>query len=788
MEVIHKDGSIRWIKNTPSLRYDDCGNLIAYESMVNDITERKLVEEALWNASLYSRSLIEASLDPLVTISAEGRITDVNTATEKITGKDRETLIGSDFVDYFTEPDMARAGYLKVFEQGKVTDYPLAIRHTSGAITDVLYNASVYRNEQGEVLGVLAAARDITVRKHADDALRDSEERLRRVIEHTNAGYFRIDRAGNFQQVNNAWLKMHGYESSDDVIGKHFSLTQRETDLEEAQRNVALLLAGGSISSGEFSRRCRDGSVRYHTFSAHPIFYGTEIAGVEGFIIDITERKRMEAVMKARLRLLQLADSQSLTELLQATLDEVESLTGSQIGFYHFMESDHVTLLLQTLSTNTLQTMCRAEGSGNHYFVDHMKAWVDCIYENRPVIHNDYSSLPHLKGLQDGQLSIIRELIVPVMRSDVIMAVLGIGNKPTDYNEQDIETVASLADLAWDIAERKRAEEYLRDSEERYRVFINSTDDMACLKDNNFRYLLVNRANAAFFGKEEAEILGKTDFDLIPEKAAQICHETDLKVFASDEVVIAEELVGGRIYETHKFKVPLKDSTYGIGCYIKDITDRKKFEEKIKSSLAEKEILLREIHHRVKNNMQVISSLLNLQADKTKDTKYNDIISESINRINSMALIHNLLYQSENLSEINFKYYVSELCNSLLSIYNLPERRINITYDIEKIELKIDTAIPCGLIINELVSNSLKHAFPSALSGDITISVKKRKSGTIQLSVHDNGVGLPEDMDIKKINSLGLQLVSLLTKQLNGKLIIKSVNGTIAIITFKDEL
>ncbi len=133
-----------------------------------DVHKRVLAEKAVREASIYSRNLIETSLDPLVTISADGRITDVNTATEKITGKSRETLIDSDFADYFTEPEMARAGYLEAFSAGQVVDYPLAIRHSSGAITEVLYNASVYRDEHGAVLGVFAAARDITERKEAE--------------------------------------------------------------------------------------------------------------------------------------------------------------------------------------------------------------------------------------------------------------------------------------------------------------------------------------------------------------------------------------------------------------------------------------------------------------------------------------------------------------------------------------------------------------------------------------------------------------------------------------------
>jgi two-component system, cell cycle sensor histidine kinase and response regulator CckA len=167
--IIHKNGTVRWVRNTFVPLRNEHGVLVSYDGLIQDITERKQAEEALRTASLYSRNLIEASLDPLVTISAEGKITDVNTATEKITGMSRESLIGSDFVDYFTEAEMARAGYLKVFEQGQVMDYPLAVRHTSGAITEVLYNASVYRNEQGKVLGVFAAARNITKRRRAED-------------------------------------------------------------------------------------------------------------------------------------------------------------------------------------------------------------------------------------------------------------------------------------------------------------------------------------------------------------------------------------------------------------------------------------------------------------------------------------------------------------------------------------------------------------------------------------------------------------------------------------------
>lgn len=177
--VVRPDGSCRWVAHICQPVFDNEGYFLGRRGSNRDITERKQAEKELRDISLYTRSLIEASLDPLVTISADGKVMDVNEATELVTGVSREQLIGSDFSDYFTEPEKAREGYRGVFKTGSVRDYPLAIRHASGRVTEVLFNAVVYRNEAGDVQGVFAAARDITERKRAEEALRESENRLR---------------------------------------------------------------------------------------------------------------------------------------------------------------------------------------------------------------------------------------------------------------------------------------------------------------------------------------------------------------------------------------------------------------------------------------------------------------------------------------------------------------------------------------------------------------------------------------------------------------------------------
>ena len=179
LAICNKSGKITDVLYNATVYRNEAGQIQGVFAAARDITERKLAEEKLRAASLYARSLIEASLDPLVTISADGKITDVNQATEDATGYMREQLIGSDFSDYFTEPEKARAGYKQVFTDGFVKDYPLAIRHKNGKITDVLYNATVYQNEEGEVQGVFAAARDITERIAMENELRQTLEKLK---------------------------------------------------------------------------------------------------------------------------------------------------------------------------------------------------------------------------------------------------------------------------------------------------------------------------------------------------------------------------------------------------------------------------------------------------------------------------------------------------------------------------------------------------------------------------------------------------------------------------------
>lgn len=328
------------------------------------------------------------------------------------------------------------------------------------------------------------------------------------------------------------------------------------------------------------------------------------------------------------------------------------------------------------------------------------------------------------------------------------------------------------------ISARKRAAEELMQSRQELENMLESISDGFFALDNNWRFTYLNKKATELLFRSREELIGKNLWKELPQTVESAFHQQFRLAMTESQPVAFEEFYRplNTWYAVHAYPYQ-----HGLSVFFSDINERRKTEDalrnseaRLRESLREKEVLLRELHHRVKNNLQIISSLLHLQSESVRGKKITEMIRESQNRVRSMALIHEKLYQSEDLSHIDFGAYVRNLTGYLSRSYGINPDIIGFATEIEDVTISVDTAIPCGLIINELVTNSLKYAFPAGRRGSVLISVKA-SFNALTLVIADNGVGLPDSVDFSTVETLGLQLVQTLVGQLEGN--IESIRG-----------
>jgi PAS domain S-box-containing protein len=322
-------------------------------------------------------------------------------------------------------------------------------------------------------------------------------------------------------------------------------------------------------------------------------------------LLYIQERQLAESISQTRLRLMQFANTHTLEELLQVTLDEIETLTGSAISFFHFVEGNQKKFWLQAWSTNTLQNMCKADGKNSHCDVEQAGVWADCVRHRQPIIHNNYASLPHRKGMPEGHATILREMAVPIMRAEKIVAVLGLGNKPKDFTARDVEIVSTIADFAWDIVEHKQAENALQKSEEKFRTLVNWTFNWEKWTDaqGNIVYMSPSCERITGYNPEE--------FVSDPNLLIRIVHPDDRQSYEEHHRLTHNELAevmnieyriiahdGSEHWIEHICRPLFGQEGQYLGHRVSnsDITDRKQTEKFIREQGQKERILTQTIH------------------------------------------------------------------------------------------------------------------------------------------------------------------------------------------------
>jgi len=393
-----------------------------------------------------------------------------------------------------------------------------------------------------------------------------------------------------------------------------------------------------------------------------------------------------------------------------------------------------------------------------------------------PAFFSSESALSDLERLMVEHLNIRSLICIPIVYQDTTLGILAFDRhelaRPVTKTELSLLT-AIAAQIAFSIANIHSFQQ-LQQSEEQYRSILKNMQEGYYEVDLAGHITFCNEALCRMFGYSRNDLIGmdsrclfeESTFNDLVHIAANIQKDLSDTTIAEYEVV-QKDGTRSLVESSITLKVDQDGHPIGFQGVSRDITERKQAEKHLKATLYEKEILLKEIHHRVKNNLQVISSLLNLQARVLHNEHDRMLFQESQQRVRTMALIHEKLYQSADLTRIDFQEYVDHLLRDVSQLYGSSMQSIQITTDIPTIELHIDVAIPCGLIINELVANALKYAFPI---GHGTVTITFRQIDTqYQLTIQDDGVGLPESFDLTQLNSLGLQLVQgLVEEQLDG--------------------
>ena len=333
-----------------------------------------------------------------------------------------------------------------------------------------------------------------------------------------------------------------------------------------------------------------------------------------------------------------------------------------------------------------------------------------------------------------------------------------------------------------------------RQAEAKFRRLLESAPDGIIVVDREGRIVIVNQKAEQLFDYSRDELLGKPIEVLIPDRLEALHEEHRASFFATPEarpVGVAGVVLTGRRRDGSEFPMEISfspmQSEQGVlvSAAIRDISERQRMEDQLRASLREKEILLKEVHHRVKNNLQVVSSMLNMQMHLVKDPSALELFKESQSRVRSIALFHEKLYQSTDLARADVSEYLKAVITGVFATYGVTQERIQLSFRVEQLPLSIDAAISCGLIVNELVSNALKHAFPPGRTGTVSIHLRADGPRHAILEVSNDGVEFPSDVSLDSPKTLGLKLVSIFTEQLRGTLHMHRSHSTRFVIRFE---
>ncbi len=787
------------------LSEEECVNIYGF-----DISDQKELEERLRESEERLRLLDDNLPDSAVyqyTHESDGsvRFLYCSAGIKKLNGvspldvlRDPGILHRQILPDYFeklVEAEARSAHELSDFE----IDLPM--RRPDGQIRWMRLRSHPRRLSDGRTIwdGVQI---DITERKKSEEALKESEERERA---HSNELTVLLDAVpaavwithdpkalhitGN--RLSYEWLRIpEGANASKSAPEgerpETFEMLRDGVELQPEELPVQLSAAGKEIRNYEFDILYPDGTIRHILGNASPLLdeYGNSTGSISAFI-DITERKKVENALKIAY--------DSLEEKVKERTEELEkaykSLKESEEGLAEAQKMAHIGNWDWDIATDKAywsEELYRIFGRDPEKLAPSYNEYLSYVHPD----DRDYADNAHKEALNGKTFSIDHRIVLANGEERIVHI-----QSETIFNDENIPI--RLKGIVQDITERKRSEEKIQNLAN----IVESSNDAIITKSFEGIITSWNKGAEQIYGYSTKEILGKNVSILEPDNL-----KGEIKQLG--EMIRQGEKI--RDYETSRLR---KDGTIidvsitlspvfdvsgelmAISAIARDITEHKKAEV----ALANLEVVRqKEIHHRIKNNLQVISSLMDLQAEKfsnrecIKNSEVLEAFRESQDRITSIALIHEELHEGEGGEALNFSLYLERLVENLLHTYSLGNTAVSLNIDLEEnVFFDIDIAVPLGMIVNELVSNSLKYAFPNRETGEVQIKLFSEelagKGTRYILIVSDNGVGIPEETDFENPETLGLQLVNILVDQLDGEIELKRDKGTEFVIGFSVE-
>ncbi|MFB6345380.1 MAG: PAS domain S-box protein [bacterium] len=745
----HKQGHWVWVRmtvsrvDTPRDGFD--GYFVA---IIEDISEQKEAQRELRQSERRFRQLAR-TIDQVAWILNldNGELEYLGPGLEDIWGQPAEEFeqIPDDLNDTILPEDRGRVESVFPSTPESMAEQEFRIQSTDGEIRWIHGQSFTFSEEEDPSQLVAGTFEDITERKRAEEELRESERRFRSTFEQAAVGMAHVDLDGTLLRLNEKFCELLGY-SHDELKSKTFQELTHPDDLERDIEQVERLLEQEKDQYSIEKRYLRnDGTFFWAQLTVSLVLDDSgEPEYFVSVIEDITERKQTEQELKK---------SEEKFRELAENIQQVFWLSDS--------EKDELLYVSPAIED--------IWGIDQEELYDNPQLWLDRVHpEDQNRVRKDLVERQK-EGNYDEEYRIVRP--------DDSIRWIRDRAFPIRDDEGNVQRIAGIAE---DITKKKRIEE-------EQETFFNISIDLFALSDYEGQFLDVNPAFSETLGYSRSELTSKPFLEFI--------HPDDIE----ETREVMAQLEEGKPVEGHENRYitkngnirwlnwraePGDDMIYAVA---RDVTERRRYEEQLQSMVEEKETLLKEIHHRVKNNLQIISSMLSMQMREIDQDGLREKIQDSINRVKSMALIHENLYQSDNLANLNFERYVRELTDRTVTLHQRDHSDVNVSIEVDSQSLKLDQAIPCGLILNELLTNTLEHGFTTGESANISIMFYSddRKA---DLTVKDDGRGFPTDFDMDTIDTFGMQIVqSLVEYELNGSMSVENDNGAVIQITFPIE-